>query len=289
MPMPAAISGNALSFACRAISKSEGNVCIIWDSSRSSLGGLRRLDALQLLAPPRLGLAHLVEGVDVEPADVALRVRERRGQPFYQAVGAVTPGRKEPDEPVTVLLEEPRRLPEAYAGGYPHELLPADGAGHPDVDRQLDAPRPYAPGPAGDGCRVEGYLADDVGGVGLLLVHGLYRVLVADKGMALRVPGDANLVEVVPEFSHRRQQPARAGELAGGLLGVPSDDEGVPYAGPAQPPEYLLEVHLVPYETGGEVWRRLVAPLPQPLGGVSPRTWVAAGPRQPSPSSFCRP
>src|SRR5918993_3529835 len=197
MPMPSAISGNGLSFACRAISKSEGNVCIIWDSSWSSLGGLGRFDALQLLTPPRLGLAHLVEGVDVEPADVVPRVRERRGQSFYQAVGAVAPGRKEPDEPVTVLFEEPRRLPEAYAPRYPQEFLPAHSAGHPDVDRQLHAPRPYAPGPAGDGWRVEGYLTDDVGGVGLLLVHGLYRVLVADEGMALRVPGDADLVEAV--------------------------------------------------------------------------------------------
>src|SRR5215213_8882091 len=78
MAMPSAISGNRLSFACRAISKSEGNVCIIWDSSWSSLGGLSRFDGLQLLAP-RLGLAHLVEGVDVEPFNFALRVYQRGG------------------------------------------------------------------------------------------------------------------------------------------------------------------------------------------------------------------
>src|SRR5918997_800465 len=61
---------------------------------------------------------------------------------------------------------------------------------------------------------------------------------------------------------------ARADELAGGLPGVASYAEGVLYATLAQPCEYVLEVRLIPYEPGGEVWRRLVAPLRQPLGEI---------------------
>src|SRR5215218_8747322 len=51
--------------------------------------GLRRSHVVELLAPPRLGPAHLVKGVDVEPEDLALRIRERGGKALDQAIWAV--------------------------------------------------------------------------------------------------------------------------------------------------------------------------------------------------------
>src|SRR5918999_2121790 len=104
MPMPAAISSSGLSFASRAISRSDGNVFIV--SGSLYLHAAR--DALEGLTPPRLGLAHLVKGVDVEPTYLAPRIRERGSYAFYQAIRAVAPGQKEPQKPVAVLLEEPR-------------------------------------------------------------------------------------------------------------------------------------------------------------------------------------
>src|SRR5215208_2020021 len=91
---------------------------------------------------------------------------------------------------------------------------------------------------------VEADLADDVGGVGRLIMHRLDSCLIAYEGMALRIAADADLLEIVADLGHRPKERGRALELAGGLVGVTGDDERVLYAGSAQPPPDILQVRL---------------------------------------------
>src|SRR5918998_1394184 len=175
-------------------------------------------------------------------------------------------GQEHPEEPVPVFLEKPRRLAEADTTGDTHELRSVHDAGDTDVYRQLHAPLPDATDPMRGHRGVEADLADDVGGVGRLVIHRLDGCLVADQGMALRVPRDADLLEGVPDLGHRFEERGRALELAGGLGGVPGDDERVLYAGPVQPPQHALQVRLVANKPRRDVRRHLVAPSRQPLG-----------------------
>src|SRR5215211_1169237 len=150
-------------------------------------------------------------------------------------VGTVATGQEQLEQRVTLPVQVARRLAEADARTDAYELLTVHVARRAYADRQFHAPRGHPPGPAPDHLRIEADLADDVGGVGRLFVHGLDRHLVADLGVALRVACDANLVEVVSDLRHRLEQPGRALELPCGLIHIPGDDEGVPYAGLAQP------------------------------------------------------
>src|SRR5918998_5113891 len=140
-------------------------------------------------------------------------------------------GQEHPEEPVPVFLEKPRRLAEADTTGDTHELRSVHDAGDTDIYRQLHAPVPDATDPMRGHRGVEADLADDVGGVGRLVIHRLDGCLVAYEGMALRVATDTNLLESVPDLGHRSEKRSRTFELAGWLVGVPSDDERVLYAG----------------------------------------------------------
>src|SRR5918995_3697933 len=98
--------------------------------------------ALQHLTTPRLGPLHLVEGVDMEALDVAVGVRDAWLQAFDQTVGAVATGQEQLEKPVTLSVQETRRLAEADARGDPDELLAVHVAWHPYPDRQFHAPQP---------------------------------------------------------------------------------------------------------------------------------------------------
>src|SRR5215207_7222529 len=95
---------------------------VVFSGEKSILLEAHQADvsALQHLTPPRLGPLHLVEGVDVDTLDVAFRVRKSRFQAFDQTVGAVTTGQEQLEQPVTLPVQETRRLAEADAGGDPH-------------------------------------------------------------------------------------------------------------------------------------------------------------------------
>src|SRR5215208_1874743 len=108
------------------------------------------------------------------------------------------------------------------------------------IYRQLHAPIPDVTDPMRGHRGVEADLADDVGGVGHLIVHRLDGCLIAYEGMALRVAAYTNLLESVPNFGHRSKKRSRTFELAGGLVGVPSDDERILNADPTQPPQHIL-------------------------------------------------
>jgi hypothetical protein len=138
----------------------------------------------------------------------------------------------------------------------------------PGIPTYIGAPRPGgAPAdPVVDGVVVEADLAGDVRRVGLLLVHRLDGVLVADQGVALRVAGDADLLEAVPDLVHRPEQRCGALELAGGLRRVARHDEDVPNVSLAQPRQDLAELRPVPDEPRREVRGDLEALLREPLG-----------------------
>src|SRR5215212_6251178 len=128
------------------------------------------------------------------------------------------------------------------------------------IYRQLHAPIPDVTDPMRGHRGVEADLADDVGGVGRLIIHRLDGCLIAYEGMALRVAADADLLEIVADLGRRLKERSRALELAGGLVGVSSDDKRVLYAGSAQPPQDVLQVRLVADEPRRDVRRHLVAP-----------------------------
>src|SRR5215211_4535388 len=181
-------------------------------------------------------------------------------------VGTVATGQEQLEQRVTLPVQVARRLAEADARTDAYELLTVHVARRAYADRQFHAPRGHPPGPAPDHPGIEADLADDVGGVGSLIVHGLDRDLVADLGVALRVTGDAHLVEVVPDLRHRGKQPGRALELSGGLIDVAGDDEGIPYAGLAQPLQDLIQFRPVTDEPRREVGRHAEAVSGQPFG-----------------------
>src|SRR5215203_1129582 len=181
-------------------------------------------------------------------------------------VGAVATGQEQLEQPVTLPVQVARRLAEADARADAYELLTVHVARHAYADRQFHAPRGHPPGPARDHPGIEADLADDVGGVGSLFVHGLDRHLVADLGMALRVAGDAHLIEIVPDLRHRFEQPGRVLKLPGMLIDVAGDDEGVFYAGLAQPLENFTQFRPVPDQPRREVGRHAEAVSGQPFG-----------------------
>src|SRR5919112_4109452 len=107
MPMEVAISSSGASFALRATSRFFG-IVMLANSWSNCVGSSRRFDALQHLTPPRLGLLHVVEGVDVEAREVALGVGQGGLQAEYQAVRAVSARHKHLEQPVALLQEEAR-------------------------------------------------------------------------------------------------------------------------------------------------------------------------------------
>ena len=66
------------------------------------------------------------------------------------------------------------------------------GPAMPDLDGQRDPAAADPLEPAGHGRGVEAEVADDVGGVGPLVPHGLHGDVVVDRGVALGVAGDAD-------------------------------------------------------------------------------------------------
>src|SRR5712691_7757630 len=98
---------------------------------------------------------------------------------------------------------------------------------HPTGSDRSDPPRDHA--------GVEAELADDVRRERLLVEHHLNRGLVADEGVALRVAGDPNLFDAVPEPCHRREQRGRAVELPRGQVHVAGDREDVANADREEP------------------------------------------------------
>src|SRR5215204_926723 len=180
--------------------------------------------------------------------------------------GAVAPGQEQLEQPVTLPGQVTRRLAQADARADAHQLLAVHVARHTDADRQFHAPRPHPAGPVRDHPGIEADLADDVGGVGSLFAHGLDRHLVADLRVALRVAGDAHLVEIVPDLRHRCEQSGCVLELPGVLIDVAGDHEGVSYSGLAQPLQDLTQFRPVPNEPRREVGRHAVAVPGQPFG-----------------------
>src|SRR5690606_27152581 len=111
-------------------------------------------------APPLLGALDLVEREDVKPGDVLIALPQVRGEPAHDLVRAVAAGEEEAPEHALLLLEEPRRRPQADPRRDPHQLLPVDLTGHTDPDRLGDALALQAAGPIQDRARVEA----DLGG-----------------------------------------------------------------------------------------------------------------------------
>ena len=129
-----------------------------------------------------------------------------------------------------VPAQEPHRLAEPDLRRDAHELGTRNSAGHADMDRQ---PRPSAPHlvhPRHRHPRVEADLAHDVRREASLVEHRSDRRLVRDQRMALRVAGDPDVFERMPELCHRLEQRRGAVERSGRLLGVPGDHEHVAHA-----------------------------------------------------------
>ena len=84
------------------------------------------------LAAPALGPLELVEGVEVQPRDVA------GVQPAHQRVGREG-ARDETPQPRAVRAQEARRLAEPDLHRHAQELGVVDDPGHPDPDRQRGA------------------------------------------------------------------------------------------------------------------------------------------------------
>ena len=69
--------------------------------------------------------------------------------------------------------------------------------------------------------------------------------------MALRVAGDAHVVDAVPELWHRREQPHRAVELSCRPVDVAGDHEDVADAEFKEPLQNVPQVLLVSDEASG--------------------------------------
>jgi hypothetical protein len=121
---------------------------------------------------PFLGWLKIVEGEDVEPGQVVIRLAEVRGETADDLVRAVAAGHEEAPQQGLLLLEELGRLADAEAAGHSQQLLPGDGPWHPDVHRQVDAPPGKLPRPANDDFRIEDDLSGDVRGQRRLLQQG---------------------------------------------------------------------------------------------------------------------
>src|SRR5215207_10848355 len=98
--------------------------------------------------------------------------------------------------------QEAGRLAQPDSQRGPQQLAIVHDPRYPDPDGQQRAALPHPADPGGDHVRVEGNLADDVGGHRLLLEHRLDGGLVADELMALRVARYADLAEAVAELAH---------------------------------------------------------------------------------------
>ena len=86
--------------------------------------------------------------------------------------------------------------------------------------------------------------------------------------VALRVPGDADVVERVAELRHRLQQRCGAVERSGGLRCVARDHEHVAHAGCPQPGHDLRKVRTIGHEPGRDVRRNRIAVAGQPVDEI---------------------
>src|SRR5437763_10272040 len=219
------------------------------------LGSRSRLKTAKTLASPALGRLELVERVDVEARDAARGIAELRRQALDQGGRAVAAWQQGAREEAAVPADEPSRLAHSDPRRDAKEPRARDRPRDSDEDRQSDAAGADGSDPPCDHAGVEAELADDVRRERLLLEHHLDRRLVADEGVALRVAGDAHLVDSVLELGHRFEQSGRAGELPRRHVHVAGNREDVADADRPQPPEDVPEVLLVPDETGRELRR----------------------------------
>ena len=124
--------------------------------------------------------------------------------------------------------------------------------------------------------RVEAHLCRHRGRVALLVLERLFKDIVGDVGVTLRVARDADLGERVAEFVHGAQQVQAIMELAL-VLRVAADDEHLRDVGRARAIEQLLEVRTVAREVRRQMRRHVVAASGKPLAQVERRLDAVTG------------
>ena len=160
-------------------------------------------------APGAIGASarslEVVEREDVEACEVRPFVVEALVEAFHER-SRVESAAERPPEPALVRPEEAQRVTDADPCRHADELRERNGAGKPDMDRELrpSVPHRFHPG-CGHAC-VEADLADDVGRELLLGEHRLDRRVVRDERVALRVAGNADIPKRLSELGKSSQQ-----------------------------------------------------------------------------------
>ena len=207
--------------------------------------------------------------------DAHLRRGQLGGALLQELLAGEAARRGQPREGALVLDQEARRLADADLAGHRQQLGAVDRAGDAEQERHGDAALPHPPDPGGQHLRVEGQVADHVGGVAALVPHRLDGQVVVDGRVRLGVAGDADVWERAAQLLEVLEHAEGVG-VGTGRVGVAAGHEDPGDALAGQPVADLGQLGLVAHHPGGEVGHGDVAVAGQPLGQVERRLQALA-------------